>query len=212
MAGVRIDSKPPLPAPITLNIRGDANELGQKFASAASALNRIQDTFNKLIEVLSKWSVGEVTRLILTDTTGKQIGWLGLKGNDSGLAINTIRAYSNGSHLGVGMITAPAQVTGSATNLLTVSLDDQVQVFDFAAGGGAYTYNIDLDTVGAFEGAVFYLKITKAASTNPTIVVRDGSGGSTLVSLNNGNAENYGAVFVFDGANWVKLVFAKNDI
>lgn len=212
MSGVRINNQPPLWRAVTLNIRAEASEAGKRLPALSTALGKIQDTFNSVIGQLSTWQIGDVTRLDITDRTGKSIGWVGVNGKAEGAALNSFRAYSDGAHLGTGRLTAPAQISGAATNLLTVGTDDQIQVLDFAAGGGAYTYNIDLDTVAAFEGAVFYLKVTKAASTNPTIVVRNGSGGSSLVSLNNANAENYGGVFVFDGTNWNKIIFAKNDL
>lgn len=118
-------------------------------------------------------------------------------------------------HLGLGLVDTPTQITSGGTRLLKVGTDNPVQDLNFGAGAGAYTYNIDLDRSAGgkhFAGAMWLLKITKPASANPTIVVRDGSGGTALVSLNNAVAENYIGIFVFNGSNWVKFAFAKNDL
>lgn len=103
-------------------------------------------------------------------------------------------------------------VTAAGTNLLTVGLDAQTELFSFGAGGGAYTYNIDLDKVGAIAGNSFSISITKAASTNPTIVVRNGSAGTTLISINNASAQTWDTLFVYNGTDWVKVRAVLNDL
>jgi hypothetical protein len=108
--------------------------------------------------------------------------------------------------------TTVAQVTAAADVTLIVGTSNPVRRYDFAAGGGTYTYNIDLSTAGAANGDTFELYINKAASTNPTIVVRNGVAGATLVSLNNGSAQNYYSKFIFDGTNWLKMAFVLNTL
>jgi len=97
---------------------------------------------------------------------------------------------------------------------LDIKVDDPLQQFNFQAGGAAYTYNIDLQESGAFEGDVFRLFISKDATANPTIVVRtdDGASPANLVSLNNANAEDYAMEFRFDGTNWIKWQVCLNDL
>lgn len=122
------------------------------------------------------------------------------------------RVSESGGNVGLGQVNSPATITAAATNLLTIDTDEQVQRIDFGAGAGIYTYNIDLDLTDAFEGACFWLYISKAASANPTIRVRNGSGGANLISLNNGLAQNYSMMFIFDGTNWLKQSGILNDL
>jgi len=127
--------------------------------------------------------------------------------------LNGMQAVADGMQIGMGRVTASAQVSSGTTVTLTVGTNDSQQRYDFAAGGGAYTYNIDLiKSAGEVEGCQFELYIKKAASTNPTIVVRNGSGGSTLLSINNASAQNWYTKFVFDGSNWVKQAAIINDL
>lgn len=147
---------------------------------------------------------GSNTNIAFRSVTTQKIGFN---------TINGMQALADGMQIGMGRVTAPAQVSAAATTTLTVGTNDSQQRFDFAAGGGAYTYNIDLiKSAGEVEGCQFELYISKAASTNPTIVVRNGSGGATLVSLNNGTAQNWYMKFVFDGTNWVKQAAIINDL
>lgn len=126
---------------------------------------------------------------------------------------SSIYAAGDGMQVAGGRVTAPAQVSSGTTVTLTVGTNDQVQRYDFAAGGGTYTYNIDLlKGVGEVEGNYFELYINKAASANPTIVVRNGSGGSSLLSINNASAQNWYTKFVFDGTDWVKQAAIINDL
>jgi hypothetical protein len=116
--------------------------------------------------------------------------------NSSTLAQNL---FTNGNLL------VNTAIIAAGTDLLTVNVDAPVELFTFNAGAGAYTYDIDLDHTGAVAGNMFMINITKAASTNPTIVVRDGSGGSTIISINNGTAENIQCLFMYTGTAWVRL-------
>lgn len=94
-------------------------------------------------------------------------------------------------------------ISAAATNLLTLEIDAQSTRFSMGAGGGAYTYNIDLDTVGALEGDVFKVWVAMPSSTNPSVVFRNGSGGATLHTLNTASATRYACEFHYTGANWV---------
>ncbi|HZO57460.1 MAG TPA: hypothetical protein VFB63_32410, partial [Bryobacteraceae bacterium] len=191
------------------NLATHAGVAKKRFPELAQFIDQLQATINSIVVSLQKYRIGELSLVKILSATGKQIGWLGVNGNTDGIAIQTLRAYEDGAQIGTGRLNAPAQISAGATNLLTVGSDDQVQVFDFAAGAGAYTYNIDLDTAGAFEGAVFFIKIKKAASANPTIVIRNGSGGTTLLALNSIAAEVYSGHFIFDGTNWIKWIYTN---
>ena len=79
-------------------------------------------------------------------------------------------------------------VTAAATLLLNVSSSNQVNGINFTAGTGPYTYNIDFDAVGAMPGDIFELTINLPSSANPTVLVRNGSGGATLLTLNSGGS------------------------
>lgn len=120
---------------------------------------------------------------------------------------------TDGKQVAVGRITSNAQVTAAGTDLLTVSTDDAIQRYDFAAGTGSYTYNIDLANGSeAIEGATFELYISKDNSPNPTINIRNGSGGSNLISINDANTESWYVVCRHDGTNWVRQTAIINDL
>lgn len=55
-----------------------------------------------------------------------------------------------------------------------------------------------------------YFNVVKAASTNPTITFRNGSGGSTIISINNGTAQNIYVSFIFNGTDWKRLAYVVN--
>jgi len=116
--------------------------------------------------------------------------------NSSTLAQNL---FTNGNVL----VNAP--VIAAGTDLLTVNVSAPVELFTFNAGAGAYAYHIDLSHTGAVAGNIFMINIQKAASANPTIDVRDGSGGSAIITINNGTAENIQCLFMYTGAAWVRL-------
>jgi hypothetical protein len=110
-----------------------------------------------------------------------------------------------------------ASVSAAATDLLSVGSSPVTQTFTFAAGGGAYVYNIDLSKTllngqAIVAGAIFNINITKAASTNPTINIRNGSGGSNIISINNASAQNWATQFMYDGTNWNRLVAVVNTL
>lgn len=129
-----------------------------------------------------------------------------------GIRVDGSSVYTEaGSNAAVGLVNSTS-ASSADTDLLTVGTDNQVQYYTLSAGVGAYTYNIDLDTTDAYEGSVFYINIDKAASTNPTINVRNGSGGSNILSINNASAENYGTMFIFDGTNWLRFICNINDL
>ncbi len=135
-------------------------------------------------------------------------GWA----NNIDMRDDSLKFNAEGSMNALGKYNAPAQIIAAGTDLLTVHTDNQVQFYDYAAGAGAYTHYIDLDLTNAYEGAIFYIYIKKAASTNPTTIVRNGSGGATLISLNNANAENYACMFIYTGSAWVKFLCALNTL
>lgn len=91
----------------------------------------------------------------------------------------------------------------AGTDLLTLDTDAQVRRYSATAGVGVYTYNIDLDTAGALEGDTILVRIAMAASTNPTVVVRNGSGGATLETFNVALTTFYACQFVYTGSAWV---------
>ncbi len=211
MSGLRIDNRQLLGDVSPANLTTHAGEAKKKAPGLALFIDQITKTINSIVVSAQQYKIGETPLAKLLNATGKQIGWFGVNGTQDGAALQTLRAYEDGAHIGMGRITTPAQITSAATNLLTVGVDNQIQAFDFAAGGAPYTYNIDLDKVGAFPGAAFYLVINKAPSTNPTIVVRNGSGGGTFATINDAGADNYGALYVFNGSDWAKIFFVRND-
>jgi len=123
-----------------------------------------------------------------------------------------IFAVVDNTHFGTGHTTEVAQVSAADTVTLGVGTEDQVQRYDFAAGSGGYTYNIDLQKGPAVEGSHFKIHIVKAASANPTIKIRNGDAGADLISLNNGNAEDWYFEFNYDGTDWKKEIGCLNDL
>ena len=113
--------------------------------------------------------------------------------------------------------TENGSVSAAATDLLVPNVASVVETFTFAAGGGAYIYDIDLSKTypngaNVVAGTMFYINITKPASTNPTINVRNGSGGSNIISINNASAQNWATQFMYDGTNWIRLVAVVNSL
>lgn len=213
MSGIRIDIPVPLKDSTPINVSYTVAGIREKFPEIFSGFAQVEKAVNSIVTAMQAYKIGEVPLCKILNANGKQIGWIGIDGASTGIAIDTLRPYATGANIGTGKVTTPAAITAAATNTLTVGTDDQVQEFFFQAGAGAYTYNIDLDYTGAFEGAVFWLKINKDATTNPTITIRDGAAGvgGTFASINNANAENYCAMFVYEGSRWVKMLLLKND-
>jgi len=172
----------------------------QEYAQIAGSILDPADTSEDGVLIFKVASASSVNALVK------------MQGDKKVVISGSVQFDDDGSNAGVGLVNAPAQIDSAGTDLLTVGTDNQVQRYDFAAGGGAYTYNIDLDDTNAYEGAAFYIYIHKAASANPTINVRNKSGGSNIISLNNGNEEDYGCIFVFDGTDWQKLIVCLNDL
>jgi hypothetical protein len=115
-----------------------------------------------------------------------------------------LKGRNAGSHIGRGQVWASGAITAGATDLVTVGIKEQVRRYDIDAGAGTYTYNIDLDNTGAFEGATFFLRLDKEASANPTINVRSGSGGTVLRAINNVSAQIWHLAYTYDGAAWIE--------
>ena len=112
------------------------------------------------------------------------------------------------SNHSLGQVNQGSAVTAAGGELLTLGTDEQVQRFNLDAGSGAYTYNIDFDKSGAWEGAAWWVFLDKEASINPTITFRDGSAGSTIASYNGVTKEERYLVFVYDGTNWKETMDA----
>lgn len=77
-----------------------------------------------------------------------------------------------------------------------------------AAGAGAYTRKLTLDTAEAMDGAIFRVYIELAASGNPTIEIRNESAAGTLLQTISGDTDNAGYfLFVaeFNGTTWQKI-------
>jgi hypothetical protein len=71
------------------------------------------------------------------------------------------------------------------------------------AGVGTYTRNIDLDSTNRASGDKAEVVVLFAASTNPTIVVRDNGGPTTLYSeTGSGVAYNRTLFFTWSGSAW----------
>lgn len=111
----------------------------------------------------------------------------------------------NRSSCGFAKYTDHGSYSVAGTEVLYPGFSGECHKYSLIVGAGTYTRNIDLDTVSAVTGDVFELKFTFLNTTNPTVVIRQGAGGSTLVSLNNGTGANWFPKlrFVFNGTGWV---------
>jgi hypothetical protein len=76
-------------------------------------------------------------------------------------------------------------ITAAATIDLFPGFSAAKNRWQMSAGAGAYTYNIDLDGISAVDGDVIELRFHFDNTANPTVNIRQGSGGSTIRSLNN---------------------------
>lgn len=100
-------------------------------------------------------------------------------------------------------------ISAAGTTLLNVESSFQTHGINLATGAGTYTHNIDFDSDDALPGDEFNLTLNLPSSTNPTVVLRDGSGGSTLETLNSGGAAktfDIRAVFDYLGAWQISLL------
>lgn len=90
------------------------------------------------------------------------------------------------------------------TDVLYVGVDAQYRKYNVAVGAGVYVVNLDLDTATAVKGDVFEFRFTFLNSTNGTVNIRQGSGGSNIVVLNNGTGANWFPCLrmVNNGAGW----------
>lgn len=114
-------------------------------------------------------------------------------------------------NVGVGFVTS-TNISANGNFNFAVGTTDQVQLFNAANGSGNYTYNVDLDAAnGAFEGAIAEINVVKLASTQPTIAIRNGIGGSNIASINSNAAQTWHGRFVFDGTAWKKLSVVISD-
>lgn len=101
-----------------------------------------------------------------------------------------------------------AETTVSAAGTGNVIPHNNYQVLRYFGntGAGSYTYAIELRTdQGAKNGDGIVLLLRFAASTNPNFSVKNGTGGSTIMTFANagGTARTVRAEFAFDGTNWV---------
>ncbi len=91
------------------------------------------------------------------------------------------------------------------TDVLYPGVDALKRKYSVAVGAGVYVVNLDLDTATAVKGDVFEFRFTFLNSTNGTVNIRQGSGGSNLVVLNNSTGANWFPClrFINNGAGWV---------
>lgn len=105
---------------------------------------------------------------------------------------------------------AAASVSSAATTTLTKSgakTKHHSEIVTVGAGGGAYTHIFALATTNGVAGDIVRFKLSFPASANPTIEVRDATGGGTLLysKAGTGSAFEAYADFVYTGSAWVKL-------
>jgi hypothetical protein len=170
-------------------------------AGAASA-----DLTTRIIATFSSGTDGSETYYIYladdiqTDVTGAAI---------TGVSVDRIDVHARRE------LVEDTTVSSAGSSSIAIGGTDNLnRRFQFDAGAGAYTYNIDLQEAGAVEGQMIRLYISKAASANPTIVVRtdDGASPVNLISINNANLENYDCEFRFNGTAWEKWRATLNDL
>ena len=112
----------------------------------------------------------------------------------------TVGVQSNRARL--GKVVGNATVSSAGTLELDIVNNQQVQRCGFSAGGGPYTYNIDLLTDGVLNGDFFEIYVNLPSSTNPSVVFRNGAGGATLATLNVASSTKYNCRFVY-ADTWV---------
>lgn len=112
------------------------------------------------------------------------------------IKINRLSAFQNYNDRGA--------ISAAATAILRPGFDAMANRWQMSAGGGAYTYNIDLDIDSAVDGDRFDLRFHFDNTVNPTVVIRNGSGGSTILSLNNATGAIWRpkTILVYNGSGW----------
>jgi hypothetical protein len=78
------------------------------------------------------------------------------------------------------------------------------------AGSGAYTHILTLDNSKARDGSIYRVNIALPASANPTIEIRDNTGGGTLLQTVPGDSDNptafsFEAEYDAETSSWRKL-------
>lgn len=112
-----------------------------------------------------------------------------------------IKPNSTGAKVALGQVNAPAQITSTSTNALTVNASHHYQIWDM---GAADAYNLTFNlaiTDGAWGGDTFEFRV-KQAATGGTLIIND-STGSPLVSLApDGSAHIWVVRVILQGSQW----------
>ena len=101
-------------------------------------------------------------------------------------------------------------VSSAGDTSLTSAATSRTLVYPVTAvaGSGSYTANIDLEGTNRSQGDIAEVPITFEASTNQTIVVRDGVSDTSLIGAGQvGNGTVYSSLVraYFNGTNWKLL-------
>ncbi|MFA8227654.1 hypothetical protein, partial [Escherichia coli] len=90
-------------------------------------------------------------------------------------------------------------------------LDPSRYYIIMSAGTGAFTYSIELDKVSAVVGDIVYIKIAGSSSANPTVLVKNGIGGTTLSTFNNIGPIRLNCAYRFnESGNWVAYYITQS--
>ncbi len=103
--------------------------------------------------------------------------------------------------------------TVAAAGTLTIEprLDPSRYYIIMSAGTGAFTYSIELDKVSAVVGDIVYIKIAGSSSANPTVLVKNGIGGTTLSTFNNIGPIRLNCAYRFnESGNWVAYYITQS--
>ena len=96
-------------------------------------------------------------------------------------------------------------ISSSVTTTVSLSsgqifLDNQ---FDYGTGSGPYTHTIQVDKTNASAGREVALSLNYGTSTNPTTVVKDGIGGSTIATQTSpGSTSTTYMRLAYNGTDW----------
>lgn len=98
-----------------------------------------------------------------------------------------------------------SSLSAAATITFTIEESQQLRILNFGAGTGAFNYDVQLDKANARPGDFLDIRLTFAASTNPTCRILNGISGPVLGSVQGsaGSTTRYFARLVYDGGNWI---------
>ena len=130
--------------------------------------------------------------------------FLGSVGTKYALGSNNTTVVIDTGRLKYRALSSSASISSAGSVTFTTEEQQQFRILNFGAGTGAFTYDVNLDKANARQGDFVDIRLTFAASANPTCRILSGVAGPILGSVQGsaGSTTRYFARLVYDGGNW----------